>query len=1492
MLEAKSRLIALLEYIEQVEKLKRRAAFVVPDEFFVAYQADLKGLPGVQFNLQAEGDDLWLRVPRLLEQAPPAPIGELEPWLTLSKTPDKAPELKSERSVAEKNKPALTLLLTNFPSIGAHFERYVAEQWAPWSEAEKPRRKTISLYNRLFSLQQAMAVEGSETPLEMVWGIGQAVWKKPGAATAVRHPVITQGCEVVLNEKNFDLVLRPRDVDPALEIDCYADMEISGVTQLDAFWKASQAAAANRVNPFEASTFDSVLKAAVGYLDSSGEYRVGGEEPVVPPPGETLCVTDTWVLFARRRSEHIFLQDIERLKKKVAEAVSLPNVLRGFVEIGDSEVKTKIAVTFRGLSTAFAGANAKELFFPLPYNDEQVAIVQKLETSDGVVVQGPPGTGKSHTIANIICHFLAQGKRVLVTAKGESALGVLQEKLPEEIRPLSVALLTNEREGMKQFEHAIQEIATRESALDPTRTEREIVALEEQLNALHARMAGLDTDIAQYASRHLQHYTFRGEQKTPEALARHVVEHAEAFEWFVDPVSDSNELLFTDGDIGALRQARVTVGERIAYGGMRVPAPDNFPTWPTLVALHKDLVRAREIESGVDSGQLLNLVDSTPETYEKAKCFKARLEQRKAVRTRIEQGNHSWTESLAQRIASAEVGDPAMTALRNICKIIDALEKTRRDLLAKAVEMPAGAELHEDFLAAMERLVAGKSAFALPFGKKEARDMIAAVTVAGVRPAQLGDWESVQAQASFQLEARKACATWNSVAGEFGLPPTTDISALGFRALTGHRAHIKDLETLIFSFDSDMAQQVGEVMGQQVAKEFEISGEPHLERIEYSILQHLDKGQLRYAMQQVQALLDKLDGQECPVALDLRQFLTKALGGGNEEEPALHDRWQALVQELKTVVSLHPVLEIIDRVADLVERSGAPLWAKRMRTESAQDAGDAVTPSNWTEAWDWRRARTFIEGIDGHDKLKKLFDGRRTVEKDLSRTYQHLIAEKTWLGVYRNSPDEIRQALQAYLNSIQAMGSGTGIRAVRHRKNAREAMIRAYRAVPCWVLPEWRVSETIPPEVGLFDLVVIDEASQSDIWALPALLRGKKLLVVGDHKQVSPSAVGTAEVKITELVGRFLKDQPHGSEMTPDKSVYDLARVVFAGNSVMLKEHFRCVPAIIEFSNREFYQGEIKPLRIPTAAERLDPPLIDVFVKGGFRQKDINPVEARAVVDEIKAILADPTLAGRSIGVITLLGQAQAAHVHKLVHEEISATDIVGRHIAVGPPPVFQGRERDILMVSLVIANGDGGAPNRQEMEQRFNVAISRARDRMYLFRSVEEKDYKPESLTARLIRHFRHPFVSDAKQVSALRDLCESDFEREMFDLLVRRDYRVRPQVKVGAYRIDMVIEGAEGRRLAIECDGDRFHGPGQWSDDMSRQRTLERAGWTFWRCFASSFVTRRREVEADLLTTLGRMSIAPLGSESVDNTMWVQRREVDPYAVVGQQLTQMHGN
>ena len=135
---------------------------------------------------------------------------------------------------------------------------------------------------------------------------------------------------------------------------------------------------------------------------------------------------------------------------------------------------------------------------------------------------------------------------------------------------------------------------------------------------------------------------------------------------------------------------------------------------------------------------------------------------------------------------------------------------------------------------------------------------------------------------------------------------------------------------------------------------------------------------------------------------------------------------------------------------------------------------------------------------------------------------------------------------------------------------------------------------------------------------------------------------------------------------------------------------------------------------------------------------------------------------------------------------------------------------------------------------------------------------------------------VPEAK-VQTLRDLCESGFEREVFDILVGKGYRVTPQVPVGAYRIDLVVQGDEDRRLAVEFDGDQYHGPGRWQSDMKRQRVLERAGWRFWRCFASTFTLHRDECIEELLGTLIKMGIEPIGP-STPRSSYTEQRIIEP--------------
>jgi transcription elongation GreA/GreB family factor/very-short-patch-repair endonuclease len=325
----------------------------------------------------------------------------------------------------------------------------------------------------------------------------------------------------------------------------------------------------------------------------------------------------------------------------------------------------------------------------------------------------------------------------------------------------------------------------------------------------------------------------------------------------------------------------------------------------------------------------------------------------------------------------------------------------------------------------------------------------------------------------------------------------------------------------------------------------------------------------------------------------------------------------------------------------------------------------------------------------------------------------------------------------------------------------------------------------------------------------------------------------------------------------------------------MLKEHFRCVEPIIRFSF-QFYTEEIVPVRVPRASERLSPPLIDVYVPNGRKDgSNRNFTEAEAIVDEVAKIVSDPKMADRSIGVISLLGGKQAQLIQAMLLERIGEDLYVRHDIACGDSAMFQGKERDIVLLSMVECAETRTSKTALPFQQRYNVALSRARDREYLFRSVTEEMLKPDDLKAKVLRHFRSPMEGKATPAGDLMSLCQSGFERDVLARLIDLGCRVRPQVKVGPYSIDLVVEGREDRRLAIELDGDQYHGPERWNEDLARQRVMERVGWRFWRCWGSSFRLDPEACMNDLVRSLNAMEIEPVGFDQ-SATIWTEHRTI----------------
>lgn len=1709
MIPPAQRLKELIEFAQQTALLRASpVADISRHGVFLEYEHSIVSLPGLSFDVtQGDGDvETWLVVERLQESPVPKPGSVLlNTWIELANNPAKEPTLRSHVEFQKlldigallfpKDKenfdPNQLVALDSFEhkkSLEDQFKTYVASVWKPWAMEEKRRRQTISLYAKLFTLKQQLEDGIVDTQIELVWGTGVAIWKMDGVQ--VSHPLITRLVEISLNETTMAIEVRPRDIDARVEVDIYSAADNLGVPDLEKAAKEFFTKAATTFSPFDRGTFEPLLRSAVTHLDPKGVYwptQSAVEDRTLPKSSEELRVTDTWVLFARPRSASIFIQDLERFKKKLEdkdEADKLPKAVKAVVSDPTATNEDTHLPPFRGVSIVygsggasdFSGQTPQNLFFPMPFNDEQVRIVQLLECFDGVVVQGPPGTGKTHTIANVICHYLALGKRILVTSMKDPALAVLKEKLPEEISPLAISLLTSEQDGMKQFEYAISKIASEVQRLDRIALSREISHLEYTIDVYHAKLAKIDSQISEWALKNLSHIDLDGESLDPYEAAEIVVINEQELSWFDDPISIGPDFYpnFTDADIVRLREARRALANDIDYLDCKLPLLAAFPEVRELLRAHQDLARSAELQSQVDSGEVPQLIDASKEIFETVQGLSAQISNLKLLRQAIQNSGANWTNALSDRIrtqvgnqqtdfimvecsscetknrlkkqttkvayrcgkCSSEIPNPfscnqedeLSKMLESLGAEFEAAVSSRNQFLLKPVTAPDDIDLRAELVDGIRNLATGKCAFEFlnlidnpsldtlarlgeelklackeqqllsvkpvsapdniedndalmtgvenlangkrPFGfvgalgKSTEKNLLSQIQIAGTTPKTGSDWQHVfnnmyhrkhrksllkrwnkmvdefsitrfsvkdiihtaiftadsnchkilahidgEKQNEITLKSiriggkepkgtedwqhalefiqqlnclRVLMTRWNALAGELQLPVFIETPA---QAADAHKAYMLYRQVVaMVSLETEVIETVKIVLPIWVKADCIRTEADALEEVEKILLHHLTRNRLAETWALKERFQRVLSGCNGRITSAISRFLDSVLGNPMMSDAEMQGQWVTLMEELRRVHGLMPYLDTINTVSHLIESSGAPKWAYRLRKETVNSTVDNILPDNWKEVWRLKRLSNYLNAIDGRAELKRLSKLRSETEVDLARTYQEVVTKRTWLRLAENATHDVRSALQAYLVAIKGIGKGTkgAKRAVRYRQNARMAAEKANPAIPCWIMPHYRVSESLPAAFGCFDLVVIDEASQSDLSALPAILRAHKVLVVGDDKQISPEGVGLEEEKVRSLMVRFLVNQveTYRPQMTPERSIYDLFKVVFAKSAVMLKEHFRCVAPIIEYSKREFYNHELKPLRLSKKSERLSPPLIDVIVEDGFRKGDINPSEARFIVDEIQAIAQDAQMANRSIGVVSLLGDKQAIKVWEMLEDEIGI-DIMRRHkIACGDARTFQGKERDIMFLSMVVSRGNATALSRDTFAQRFNVAASRARDRMYLVRSVVMEDLSDaDRLRRSLIAHFAAPFAQDETRVKTLRELCESPFEREVYDILTERGYRVIPQVPVGEFRIDLVVEGHQDNRLAIECDGDRYHGADRFEDDIRRQRILERAGWRFWRCFASTFIMHKHEIVEDLLQTLQNRGIEPIGSLGANNNIHVEQRRFSAF-------------
>lgn len=1413
--------------------------------------------------------DEWLEVQNRREPELPTVPAQCKDWVNLAALRNKndLPELLPEitRQIPnpdwreESDQPETIPrkeCLEEHPEVQRVWDRYVEEKWLPWTEEHNVWEKVHKVYSALFAIHQEQLRLGEE--YELVLGLGLLTWQTPTGQRVRRHLVVADAI-LEFEARLGKFTVRPHTEGTKLR----PELDMLDIEEQPARAEETAKSALTKAedDPWEKSCVEGVLQSLVHSINSQGDYNDSLEAKNTRASDKPI-VEYAPALILRKRSAKGLTETLKRIKEQIENGEAMPGEFADLAEIrsqdsGESSDEPEEA------NAAFDG----EVFFPKPSNDEQRRIVDKIRSASGVLVQGPPGTGKSHTIANLICHLLATGQRTLITAKTPRALQVLEGLVPDELRPLCINLLGSGLEERRSLESSVGGILRKNEEWNEDRAKQERAEREDRLRKCREEKAKVNQRLRHIreSETHTQSIAEGAYRGTAARIAEAVNRDRADYEWFTDsvPLDKTCQIAVNDlrSVLAALRQ--FTPEKRQELG---LAWPETLPSserFADLVrneagAIEEEESAAREADDRLADLLARNNSSSIEAIHNAFSSFRD-------TRRRLLAAPHSWMNDSLRDVlgGNSSLWHELLRVTRDVIVSIEELVATADGTRVEFPDTTDIRSLRDDARTLKEHMEnGGKLGWGIfrPKPVKERLYVIKAVKIGG-RPCSAAEHFSNLADAlRVRIECEKAWGFWKGrcekVEGPYALQLT------GLKSLHDALENVLALEELIAKCREAISHCPG--MGEPVWAD-----ESQIERIASSCRLALARIRKQLASEEIQSIEAPISsiaakGGAHPVTNDLLSAIRSrdidkfALGANtilNLEEQ--RQRLRNVDEDLSKLRSLLP------QFTQSLERTcNEPYWEERI-----QRIGDA---------WHWAQARYWIEDYIRQEDVPALAKRAKQIEDEINGIIAKLAALHAWSFCFspdspRKIEDRHRRHMEAWRQSMRRLGMGTGKHAPRHRREAQGHLNECREAVPAWVMPLHRVWDTVYPTPGMFDVIIVDEASQCGVEALPLFYLGKKILIVGDDKQISPDAVGLPRDSVHRLMEEFLYDFHFRSSFDIESSLFDHGKLRYGTRRITLREHFRCMPEIIRFSNDLCYSDTpLIPLR-QYGPDRL-PPLEHVSVSGGYREgsnnRTINRPEAEAIVERIAEMCGDSRYDDKTMGVVVLQGEAQAALIENQLLERLGAEKMERRRLVCGNPYSFQGDERDIMFLSLVAASNERIGPlTKAADERRFNVAASRAKDQMILFHSVTCDDLSVYDLRRRLLEFFEN---TKPQQIAGIdRDKLErraaqdnrrvvnppapfdSWFEVDVALELLRKNFTVLAQHEVAGKRIDLVVEGGQAR-LAVECDGDNWHGADRYESDMQRQRQLERCGWEFFRVRESAFYSNKENALAGLWQAL----------------------------------------
>ncbi len=1043
----------------------------------------------------------------------------------------------------------------------------------------------------------------------------------------------------------------------------------------------------------------------------------------------------------------------------------------------------------------------ENIYTPLNCDSSQLVAVEASGRPQDFVLEGPPGTGKSETIANIICHNLAHGRRVLFVAEKMAALQVVYRRLEKVgLDHLCLELHSNK--------------ANKKAVLDQLRVavdQREMVKSEGWVDSVRSLKTKRD---------HLNNYVKALHQKSiyglsvREAIAREVLyekTHTLNLAWDLGletaPVTTEEQLEKLLETVRGLAISHKDISHVNAYAFKMINAKSWSNAWQTNVIGCLKEFKGVVSELCVSASMLAAAFKINFKNAKLEEIFKTRhlselinLAEDHSLSLILKKGAKSNIDVLQSLVQLKTEFDQHMETI-GLGITPDILQKTP---IKQWIDR-YNATKNSWFKLFFEKMKVNAEAKKLGYSKFRDLKVLKKIDTA------FDLQQKIIAMVDPFIEDN-IWQGWNTIPSQLSAAQTASKSAFN------------DLAQLLPCTD-DNARFLTEVKSQLIDNR-DFLHTSNIVSLNHDFIQKWDAYQ-------------KLVNEAAN--LDIHFILDKSF-----------DEAKQMVEDiLSNEPKLKPWAEWISAKVDASQyRLESLVSALESRTIFAEDAEGQVL----TALCRWLAPQL----IDQNDVLREF----------KASTHEQMIDE------FRQLDLDVAQTTSAYVSAIMAQKipdpNSTdaprefGILSKELQKKTRHKPVRALiqdmgssllELCPCMMMSPLSVAQFLPADFNGFDLVVFDEASQMTTWdSVGAIARGKNVIVVGDPKQMPPTNFFQGSVDV---------DNPDEEDM---ESILDQALAARLPH-LRLKGHYRSRhETLIAFSNSKYYENSL--ITYPSSDTKASAVTLHrvegIYAKGKGRN---NPIEAKAVVDEIIRRLISDDENSKSVGVVTLNTEQQrtiedllddARRKHPQIEVFFQTTNEYDG-VFVKNLESVQGDERDVIILSLGYGPTELGARtmsmnfgplNKAGGERRLNVAITRATSEVLVFASFDSSMIDLSRTSATAVEDLKHYMefaekgpISLSEQTSAKYgvDQFDSDFEEAVARALREKGWIVQTQVGVSKFRVDLGVIHPEmpGTYLAgVECDGATYHGsPSARDRDRVRQIILENLGWRLIRLWSTDY-------------------------------------------------------